>query len=237
MKHKTVAIIQSNYIPWKGYFDVIRAVDEFVLLDSVQYTRRDWRNRNVVKTAKGVHWLTIPVEVKGKYNQPIDGTKIQDLECLRRHLKTIEFNYRAAAQFREVFPWLRDLFLSVQEEPLLTRVNEAIIRGICKRLGIVTPILRCTEVLDRAILEGFDSSDRLSALCHALHATCYVSGPSARDYIKLEAFAKYNIEVRWVDYAGYPEYPQLWGRFEHGVSIIDLLLNTGADALRYMRAL
>ena len=75
---KRIAIVQSNYIPWKGYFDLIAAVDEFILLDDVQYTKRDWRNRNQIKTAQGVQWLTIPVINKGGQTQLIDETEISE---------------------------------------------------------------------------------------------------------------------------------------------------------------
>ena len=82
---KTVAVVQSNYIPWKGYFDLIRQADEFVLYDDVQYTRRDWRNRNRIKTADGPQWLTIPVEVKGKYTQRIRDTRVSDHDWAANH--------------------------------------------------------------------------------------------------------------------------------------------------------
>ena len=68
---KRVAIVQSCYIPWKGYFDLINGVDEFILLDDVQYSRANWRNRNRIKTPDGTAWLTIPVRGKGRYHQKI----------------------------------------------------------------------------------------------------------------------------------------------------------------------
>src|ERR1041384_7029573 len=98
---KMVAIVQSNYIPWKGYFDMIRGVDEFVLYDDVQYTRRDWRNRNRIKTAQGTQWLTIPVEVKGKYLQAIKETKISDPSWGRTHWRTLCHSYNRAPHFRD----------------------------------------------------------------------------------------------------------------------------------------
>src|SRR5437868_3785271 len=91
--NKSIAIVQSNYIPWKGYFDMIRAVDEFILYDDVQYTRRDWRNRNRIKTPQGLQWLTIPVDVKGKYSQPICETRVADPRWAERHWKSIVHNY------------------------------------------------------------------------------------------------------------------------------------------------
>ena len=99
---KKIAIIQSNYIPWKGYFDIINFVDEFVLFDDVQYTRRDWRNRNKIKTPDGATWLTIPVETKGKYLQNIRDVKITDNSWQKKHLKAIQLNYKNSKFFNEV---------------------------------------------------------------------------------------------------------------------------------------
>ena len=81
---KRVAILQSNYIPWKGYFDLIAHVDEFILYDDMQYTRRDWRNRNLIKTPQGTQWLTVPVQVKGKYHQRIRDTLIDGANADRK---------------------------------------------------------------------------------------------------------------------------------------------------------
>jgi hypothetical protein len=103
---KTIAIVQSNYIPWKGYFDLIARVDEFILYDDMQYTRRDWRNRNLIKTAQGLQWLTIPVDVKGKYFQRINETQISDANWAEVHWKSIVHTYARApffAQYKDTF--------------------------------------------------------------------------------------------------------------------------------------
>ena len=97
---KKVAILQSNYIPWKGYFDMIAAVDEFILYDDMQYTRRDWRNRNQIKTPQGVQWLTVPVKVKGKYHQTIRETEIEGAQWAKDHWKALSQNYRRAAMLQ-----------------------------------------------------------------------------------------------------------------------------------------
>src|SRR6476661_5616886 len=101
MGAKSIAIVQSNYIPWKGYFDMIRSVDEFILYDDVQYTRRDWRNRNRIKSSHGAQWLTIPVEVKGKYLQKIKETRVSDRLWARNHWRTLCCCYGKAPCFRE----------------------------------------------------------------------------------------------------------------------------------------
>src|ERR1700730_393932 len=102
----TVVITQSNYLPWRGYFDLLRSADEVILLDSVQYTRRDWRNRNRIKTSSGPVWLTIPVEVKGRYHQPIDEVRVSDPTWSDRHRRAIDMAYRRAPHYAEVAGWL-----------------------------------------------------------------------------------------------------------------------------------
>lgn len=232
---KSVTITQSNYVPWKGYFDLIRASDEFILYDNVQYTRRDWRNRNLIKTPAGLRWLTIPVEVHGKYHQSVETTRIAEPGWHLTHWRSIETNYARAAGFASVAPWLRDLLESVADVPLLSVVNERLLRAVCVRLRITTPILRSTDLLDREAMQDMNPTDRLLQLCVAAGATRYLSGPSARNYLETTRFDERGIEVVWMDYDHYPEYPQLWGTFSHGVSIVDLLLNVGDDASRYLK--
>lgn len=231
---RTVVITQSNYLPWRGYFDLLRLADEVILLDSVQYTRRDWRNRNKIKTASGTVWLTVPVEAKGLYHQAIDETRVSHTAWVDSHLRAIDLAYRRAPHHRDVFPWLEALLTSTAAEPMLSRINETLLRGICGRLGLTTPIRRCTDLLDRDAMREMSPTERLVKLAVAAGATHYISGPAAKAYLDPAAFAAHGITVEWMSYAGYPDYPQLWGAFEPQVSIVDLLLNTGADAVSYL---
>lgn len=226
---KRVAILQSNYIPWKGYFDMIAAVDEFILYDDMQYTRRDWRNRNQVKTPQGVQWLTVPVEVKGKYHQTIRETRIVGTDWALDHWKTLSQNYRRSAHFDEIARWLEPLYLECEEQGL-SQLNRRFIEAICGYLGIRT---RITNSWDYTLADG--KTERLASLCQQAGATEYVSGPAARDYVDPSVFERANIELTWFDYAGYPEYPQLWGPFTHYVTILDLLFNCGPSASHSMR--
>jgi hypothetical protein len=231
---KVVVITQSNYLPWRGYFDLLRSADDVVLLDSVQYTRRDWRNRNAIKTPQGTAWLTIPVEAKGRYLQAIDETFIADPDWSRRHCRSIELAYRHAAYYEQAAPWLFGLLDSLATEQSLSAVNEQTIRAICDRLGIHVGIRRCTDLLPRAKLRDLEANDRLIALAKELGATRYLSGPAAQAYLNIDRFRAEGIEVAWMDYSGYPPYPQLWGEFTPHVSVVDLLLNTGPEAPRYL---
>jgi hypothetical protein len=227
---KKVAIVQSNYLPWKGYFDMIAAVDEFILYDDMQYTRRDWRNRNQIKTPQGVQWLTVPVRVKGRYEQKINETEIDvDSDWATSHWKTLTQNYRRAPYFEEVAQWL-----SPHYEPdgvaLLSDLNRNLITAICDYLGIAT---RITSSTDYKLADG--KTERLVDLCAQAGGTTYISGPAAKDYIDAALFSHADIELNWFDYSGYPQYPQLWGEFVHGVSILDLLFNCGKSSALYMK--
>ncbi len=229
MTSKRVAILQSNYIPWKGYFDLIAAVDEFILYDDMQFTRRDWRNRNKIKTPNGLQWLSVPVKKKGRYYQAIKDTEIADNEWRQSHWKTIRGNYRRAKHFDSVAHWLEPIYLS-DDCTNLSCMNEKFIRAICKQLNINTKITRSS---DYVLQEG--KTERLAGLCSQAAATEYISGPAARDYIEPEIFASQNLSLTWFNYSGFAEYTQLWGSFEHGVTALDLLFNCGPDACNFLR--
>jgi len=226
---KKVAIIQSNYIPWKGYFDIIKRVDEFILYDDMQYTRRDWRNRNKIKTPRGLEWLTIPVEVKGNYLQAIKDTVISDHRWNDKHWQSIIHNYAKAKYFMQY----RDIFQSLytgSQERYLSAINYRFLTVICEILGIKTKI---SWSMDYQIVDG--KTERLVSLCKQAGASEYISGPAAQGYVDEELFKIENIKLTWMDYSGYPEYEQLYPPFEHGVSIIDLIFNVGDDASKYMK--
>ncbi|HEY0631826.1 MAG TPA: WbqC family protein [Thermoleophilaceae bacterium] len=227
---KCVAAVQSNYIPWKGYFDLINTVDEFILLDELQYTRRDWRNRNRIKTAGGTIWLTIPVQVSGRYTQRIDETLVSDSDWAARHWKTIEQAYAKAPHFDAVAARFAPLYAAL-DDPHLSAINRRLIEAACAALGIDTPLTWSSQYA----VDG-RKTERLVNLCLASGATEYLSGPAARAYLDEERFAEHGIGVRWMDYGGYPGYPQLHGEFDHFVSVLDLLFCTGEEAPQHMRS-
>lgn len=227
---KKVAIVQSNYIPWKGYFDLIHMVDEFILFDDMQYTRRDWRNRNKIKTAAGVTWLTIPVEVKGKYFQKINETVISDPSWKQLHWQSIRHNYARAKYFRRYSDLFEDTYLGTNET-LLSKINYRFIKILCNLLNINTKI---SWSMDYDLVDG--KTERLVSMCQQAGATEYLSGPAASGYIDEQAFEAAGIKLTFMNYSGYAEYNQLHAPFEHSVSIIDLVLNEGPDAPRYMKS-
>ncbi len=226
---RRVAIIQSNYIPWKGFFNIIRDADEFVLLDDVQYTRRDWRNRNLIKTSSGLKWLTIPVEVKGNYFIWIKDVQVVDDAWRSDHWNNIQQAYKKAPYFSLYKEQFENIYLSNTERNLST-INFNFITLINSLLNITTPIRWSME---------FDSpsgkSERLIHICKCLKADEYISGPAAKEYMDILQFKQNNIHVRWANYSNYPVYHQLHPPFEHGVSVIDLLFNEGPNAQTYLK--
>jgi hypothetical protein len=227
---KKIAISQSNYIPWKGYFDLINSVDEFVLYDDMQFTRRDWRNRNQIKTPSGPRWLTIPVEVKGKFHQRINETLVSDPDWARQHWRALELNYAHAAHFADFREQLQELYLGCSAT-LLSEINHRFLSAILALLCIRTPLRLSSEYT----LEG-ERSQRLLNICRQAGAGVYLSGPAARDYLDESIFVQAGIQVVWMDYSGYPPYRQLHGDFQHGVSILDLLFNEGPRASSFMKS-
>lgn len=227
---KKIAVLQSNYIPWRGYFDLINLVDEFILFDDMQYTRRDWRNRNLIKTSNSLKWLTIPVQVKGKYFQKIRDTEVSDPSWRHQHWRSILHSYSKAEHFRKHEQLFEDLYLN-STETFLSQINYSFLCAICQILGIKT---RITWSSDYNLVEG--KTERLIALCRQAGGTDYLSGPAAREYIDAELFKSEGIVLSYMDYSDYPEYRQLYPPFEHGVSVLDLIFNEGPNATTYMKS-
>ena len=225
---RSVSIIQSNYIPWKGYFDIVSRSDHFILLDDVQFTKQDWRNRNKIKTPQGTKWLTVPIV--RCFPQKICDTKISNPRWGQTHWKTIKQNYGKAPCFEQY----RDLFEGLYSEPKsdsVSEINRAFIDAICNILKIDTPI---TFSMDYD-LSAEDPTDRLVQLCQAEKAETYISGPAARNYLEQAKFRDAGIDVVFFDYDGYPEYEQLYPPFDHRVSIIDMIFTCGDRTMDFIR--
>lgn len=222
--------MQSNYIPWKGYFDLINMSDEFVLYDDMQYTRRDWRNRNKIKTPQGSQWLSIPVDAKGKYFQKINETKISDRGWEKKHWGSIVANYGRSKYFKEYKDIFEDLYLNNSED-YLSMVNYNFIMSINNILGIKTKIRLSSEF---SLVDG--QTEKLIQICKDCDATEYLSGPAAQEYFDDDVALREGIKVSWMDYDGYVKYNQRFPPFEHGVTILDLIFNEGPNATVFMKS-
>lgn len=219
----TVAVVQSNYLPWKGYFDIIHDVDLFVFYDDVQYTKNDWRNRNWIKSPAGPQWLTVPVSYQ--FGDRIDQVRIPNHHWQRKHYTALEQYYGKQPGFAWLQPMLEEVYLRQHWENL-----SALNRTLCERIsGEYLGIQTRFDCSSRFTLPG-NRQQRLLALLEQLGASRYLSGPAARAYIEPQAFAERGIELCYKDYSGYPEYPQPYPPFSHQVSVLDLLFCVGPAA-------
>ncbi|MFN8625152.1 MAG: WbqC family protein [Candidatus Binatia bacterium] len=224
---KRVAISQSNYIPWKGYFDLIHDVDVFLFYDDVQFTNRDWRNRNLVKMPGGPRWLTIPVGANR--DRLIRDVTVDDPRWQRKHWRTLVQWYGKAPFFGDYAPFLAEIYLE-REWRTLSALNQFLIQRIAREfLGMRTPLHRTCEFPGTG-----RNQERLLSLLQAVGADVYISGPAAKAYLDEARFREHGIHVIWKDYTGYPEYPQFHPPFQHAVTILDLLFHTGPDAPFYI---
>ena len=228
---KKVAIIQSNYIPWKGYFDIVNMVDEFFIFDEVQYTKRDFRNRNLIKTPKGLRWITIPVKVKNRYFQKINETIIVDDSWAESHWNQLRQNYFRSKYFKEYKTIFEDLYLNINSRNL-SEINLKFLKTINKILGIRTKV----SYPNKSSKNIKDKNLRLIEICKESNANIYLSGPSAKKYLDLHEFKNFGIKVEWMSYENYMEYDQLFPPFNHFVSILDLIFNQGLNAKKYMKS-
>lgn len=226
---KKVAIIQSNYIPWKGYFDMIRAVDLFIFHDDLQYTKGDWRNRNKIKTPHGTSWLTIPCGTSEK--RLICEVELTDSSWQKKHWQVIQQNYSKAAYYDFYKPFFEEIFLQKKWQNL-SDFNQFVIRKISKEILNVNTIFEDSRDYQ---LQNH-KAERVRELLVKCKADIYLSGPSAKSYLSSSFLEEVGIELKWMDYSGYPEYHQLFPPFDHNVSILDLIFNEGDNAIKYMKS-
>ena len=222
-----VVINQSNYLPWKGYFDLIHDADLFIFLDDVQFTKNDWRNRNRIKASRGCEWITIPV-----------GQNIRRLVCevempgsdwARQHWGIIERSYRQAPYFEKYAPFFMEVFLRMRWK-YLSELNQYLVKAIGKNFFDLK-----TKFLDsRDFQIQTRGQDRVINLLKQVGARTYISGPAGKTYLEPERFATEGLSLQWKDYSGYPEYSQMYPPFEHAVSILDLLFSMGPKAADYI---
>lgn len=224
---KKVAILQSNYIPWKGYFDIIHDVDLFIFYDDVQYTKNDWRNRNKIKTSSGLQWLTIPI---GSHNdKKIYEIEINNNQWGKKHYHSLQANYSKAPFFKKYIDFLQYIYLE-REWSSLSELNQFLIKTIATEYLKIN-----TEFQDsRNYKINGNKLDRLIMLLEKTKADYYLSGPSAKDYIDENLFHNKNIKLIYKEYPEYPQYSQLHPPYNHYVSIFDLLFNTGDEAASYI---
>jgi hypothetical protein len=224
---KKVVILQSNYIPWKGYFDLINDADVFVYYDEVKYTKNDWRNRNKLYSANGEQWLTIPIS-KDAVHLKISEVRIEDKSWQELHHKSIYYAYKKAPFFEQIAPLIDDVYLE-HTWLSLSELNRYLIETISRLIGIKT-VFRDSKDFD---LSG-ERVERLINILNQLDATEYISGPAAKGYLASseKLFEQNHIKLIYKDYSNYEPYTQMTTPFNHAVSIIDLLANVKLDDVK-----
>jgi WbqC-like protein len=220
-----VGMIQSSYLPWRGYFDFIDDVDLFVFYDDVQYTPRSWRNRNRIKTASGPRWITVPV-LHERATKIDEARLVDDQRWAEKHVRAITLAYQRAPHFTRyaepLFAILRGGHATISE------LNVALVRWVMGELGIRTELRRSGDLAlpdDR----DADKLERPLRILTRLGATAYLAGPTAKPYTDRERFRAAGVALEFKSY-DYPDYPQLHGPFEPQVSVIDLLFQCGAES-------
>lgn len=224
---KKVVILQSNYIPWKGYFDLVNDADVFVFYDDVRYTKNDWRNRNKIMTANGPRWITIPTGMD--VNRLICEVGLKDPSWQKKHWDTMRQNYMRSPYFKFYRPFFEQIYLG-KDWTNLSELNQHLIKSISQDLLGV----RTTFDDSRNYQLSGHKLERVLDLASKCGATHYLSGPAGKNYIDEAECKQVGVELIWKDYSGYPEYPQGDLPFEHGVSILDLLFNVGPSAGDYI---
>lgn len=219
-----VCVLQPSYLPWLGYFDQIARSDVFVFYDDVQFDKHGWRNRNRIKSANGIHWLTVPILHKGRGLQSIDSVEISNKSRWQdKHLRSIGQAYAGARYRDEVCALLRSCLM--RDWTLLAELDIALVRAVCGYVGLDRDFVRSSTLG----ITG-EPSERLLRICRHFGASRYISGNAAKDYLNLGLFAKEGIAVEWQDYV-HPEYPQLHGSFESHLSVVDLLMSVGPKSM------
>jgi hypothetical protein len=228
MKNKII-ITQSNYIPWKGYFTTMKYATHIVLYDDAQYTKRDWRNRNKIITQKGPTWLTIPIDVKGKFNQKVNEAKVKNNQWPIDHWNKIRENYKKAPHFKQYSKHFEDIYLKeLPKYEYLSDINRFMLVTCVDLLGIDIEILDSREFDIRGGKTG-----KLINICKDLEAGEYFTGPAAKGYMEENLFDENNIKLTYYDLENFPEYNQSWDGFSHYISVLDMFFNLGDETSKY----
>ncbi len=222
-----IAILQSNYIPWKGVFDLINQVDKFVFFEDVQFTKRDWRTRNKIKTKDGELWLSVPVKKAPRDTKICDIEIASETDWQKKHFESIRYSYSKAPYYNQYYDLLEYIYLN-HKWTNLSEFNIQTTQLIARKLGIDTEFYN-----SRDLNTSGSKDDKLIEICKKLNGNFYLSGPSAKDYIINQKFEKENIDLAYIIYE-YPGYNQLYGEFNHYVSVLDVLFHCGDRSQEYI---
>jgi hypothetical protein len=216
-----VSIHQPGYFPWLGFFEKIIRSDIFVFLDDAQYMKKQWHNRNKIRTEFGSKWLTVPVHAS--FGENINTVKIDSSKnWISEHENAIRFSYDTSNYFNQYFPKIMSIFLKHHSK--LIELNIDLIILMCEILEIKTKIIKSSNLDIHS-----SGSKRILDICKKLDADEYLSGIMGKDYLNLDDFIHNKIKVVFQDYV-HPTYRQNFQPFLTNMSIIDLILNEGPNS-------
>jgi len=222
-----VAIHQPQYLPWLGYFDKLDSADVFIFLDTVQFKKHEWQNRNRIRVKDGWQWLTVPII--DRFPERIDRVEINGkTDWQRKHCQALRLLYGRAPFWNPFGPEL----LALLESPWtgLSGLNVAVTDFLCQHLGITT-----RRVLASSHVAREDPTDRLLDLCRAVGGTVYLAGESGPSYMDASRFLQAEIAIQVQSYS-HPEYPQRYQPFVPHLAVVDLLFNCGPQSLEILRS-
>jgi hypothetical protein len=227
-----IAICQPTYLPWLGYFDLMDQVDTFVLLDTVQFEKQSWQQRNRIKTPTGLQWLTVPVVFRGRLGQKIHEVEIRDADFAKKHLRAIELNYARAPFYKEYFPAFSGILQSIDANARLADLNLKLLRWFVEILGIDTPI-----VLSSSLGEEGKRTELLANICRKLGANRYVSPIGSAEYLlgEIDILSSAGVETVFHNYS-HPIYAQMFPPFLPFASVLDLIFNEGGRSMEIIRS-
>ncbi|MDQ6994542.1 MAG: WbqC family protein [Mariprofundaceae bacterium] len=221
-----ITIHQPNYLPWSGFFHKWMISDAFIILDTVQYHKNEWQNRNRIKTRQGAQWLTVPVSYR--FPQTIQEVGIASQAWARKQMAAVEQAYSKAPFFQDYYPSLQVLWQQPWEK--IADLNVAVIRLLGDMLGCDAPLLLASEMTT----ESDDPTQRLIQLCQEVKGTAYLSGSEGRNYLQKDVFESSGLDL-YFQAVEAPIYPQLHGEFIPYLTALDVLMNTGPEAKHIIR--
>lgn len=224
-----VGILQTNYLPWLGYFHLMNSVDVFVHYDTVQYDKHGWRNRNRIKNREGdFQWLSVPVLTKGLGAPILKEVKIDNTQkWQKQHLGSIRQFYGKSKHFEEFFPVVEKEL--GKQRVFLNDLNLELINLFSNLLGISTQVVMASDIKT----EETEKNSKVIEITKKVGGTSYLSGQAAKDYIQPQMFTDAEVELQWHEFP-HPEYPQLHGEFLSHLSILDALFNIGSQETRQL---
>lgn len=221
---KTVGIMQPTFIPWLGYFSMIKKSDEFVFLDNVQFEKKSWQNRNRIISQGNELFISLPVKTSGEFSQSISNVSFFEsakFDFRRKIWKTISSSYAKSKYYREICGLLEPLLLN--ETNSLSNYNIAIIKSISNYLQIDSTFHLGSKMKAKGAATNLTVNQ-----CLELKATKFYCAEGARNYVSRQPlFAAHHISIEYQNFI-HPSYPQISKKFRPYMSIVDALFNVGS---------